>query len=267
MGGLGWFFPTLAQADEFKLPDVGLPGRRVGAATRLRDTPPPSDEPDSGRTRGPLPELAPPPARLPLPSTPVPQLEPGEPQPDCLEGNPPSVIALIPQTNIGFVADQPLQFFWFVPTTRARQAKFILYHRRFPFRPFYQVQVNLNRKPGIMSLTVPERVMASLKSDKNYRWSFSIICEPRDRRQDITLEGWVRQVRLDPAFTQKLEQATPGDRIALLAQKGLWFDTLTELAELRCQRPDDPSLKARWLELMQSVQLNEISEQPFTFCP
>ncbi|WP_332962542.1 DUF928 domain-containing protein [Microcoleus sp. ARI1-A5] len=46
------------------------------------------------------------------------------------------------------------------------------------------------------------------------------------------------------------------------AKNGIWYDTLTTLAQMRRKAPDDPSLKAEWTQLLQSQKLESIADKP-----
>ncbi|RDH47676.1 hypothetical protein CBF18_21710, partial [Mastigocladus laminosus WC112] len=57
------------------------------------------------------------------------------------------------------------------------------------------------------------------------------------------VNGKVERVPLAPALKSQLAAATPRERIALYAENGLWFDTLTHLTELYRTHPKDEALK------------------------
>ncbi|NEP53527.1 MAG: DUF928 domain-containing protein, partial [Moorea sp. SIO3C2] len=62
---------------------------------------------------------------------------------------------------------------------------------------------------------------------------------------------------------QELNEAkTLQERIAAYDKHDIWFDQLTELAELRRQQPHDRTLKEAWTELLTSRLGKTISEQP-----
>jgi Domain of Unknown Function (DUF928) len=116
--------------------------------------------------------------------------------------------------------------------------------------------------PGIISIKLPETV-APLEINKKYRWSFSYLCSPKDSSKDAIVHGYVQRINLSSEIKNQLETATtPIDKIAIYAENGFWYETLTELARLRLQQPRNEIFMREWLELLKSVDLNEITTEP-----
>ncbi|MBL1173938.1 DUF928 domain-containing protein [Pantanalinema sp. GBBB05] len=220
--------PLAAPAIEFQPPKRGMPGRREG-----------------GGTRDPL---------------------------ACVRGKPSRLMALLPTTNLGLTVTDYPRFFWYMPQTKAKLAEFTLFEvdeNLEDRQPVYQTTFNIAgaASGGIASFQLPTQAkMAGLKVGKDYRWTVSLICDPSNRMRDIEIEGWVQRVAVDPKLTKQLTRATVSDRIQLLANNGLWFDTVTTLAAERTAHPTDPALKTSWTELLQSIQLDAIADQPFIPC-
>ncbi len=214
--------PLVAVATPFKPPRRGIPGRREGGGTR-------------------------------------------DPQ-ACVQGNPARLIALMPQTNLGLTTHEYPRFFWYMPKTRAKFVEFALYETNENQEdkvPIYTATFGISGQTGIASLTLPANsTIPPLVVGKDYRWSFALICNPNDRKRDIEVEGWVQRITPDATLAGRLARANAADRVTLYADNGLWFDTLTTLAELRCARPGDATVQANWVGLLKSVKLDAIAEQP-----
>jgi hypothetical protein len=219
--------PLAAAAIEFQPPKRGMPGRREG-----------------GGTRDPL---------------------------ACVRGKPNQLTALLPTTNLGLtVADYP-RFFWYMPQTKAKLAEFALFEvddHLDDRQPVYQTTFNLpgDISSGIVSFQLPNTNIPPLQVGKDYRWTVSLICDPSNRMRDVAIEGWVQRVATDPRLSRQLTRAKAVDRIQLLAQNGLWFDTITTLAAERVAHPTDPALKTSWSELLKSIKLDKLADQPLLPC-
>ena len=50
------------------------------------------------------------------------------------------------------------------------------------------------------------------------------------------------------------------------AKKGIWHDALTDLAERRRDKPQDPKLEEDWKILLKAVQLEDLAEEPMKRC-
>lgn len=214
--------PLLAIAQTFVPPQRGLPGRREGGGTR---------DPRA-----------------------------------CIRGNPGQLVALLPDTNLGLTTASHPEFFWFIPRTRAQQAEFTLYtvdaklaNQSIVHKAIFEVPST----PGVYSFKLPANAnIPPLNVGQDYRWTLTLLCELNNRRRDIKVEGWVQRVVPDGSIAKQLRTADPRARVELLAKNGLWFDTLTTLAEMRCANPQDSSITANWSALLKSVKLDPIADQP-----
>ena len=214
--------PLLAMAAEFKPPQRGLPGRREG-----------------GGTRDPF---------------------------ACTQGTPSQLTAILPATNLGLTTAEYPRFFWFMPKTKAKFAEFTLFdvNEQMDDRtPIYKTTFNITGTPGVASLPLPDKAtIPPLVVGKDYHWSVALVCNPGDRSKDIKVNGWVQRIIPPASLANQLAKASPGNRVVLYANNGLWFDTVTTLAEQRCTHPSDSALAASWAELLKSVQLGTIATQP-----
>ena len=93
-------------------------------------------------------------------------------------------------------------------------------------------------------------------------WYFSLICNPSDSTADVTKEEFIERIALDSQLASKLEKATLREKVDLYAEAGIWQDTLTTLAQLRQENPNDSALKAEWESLLKSVALEEVAKEP-----
>lgn len=114
-------------------------------------------------------------------------------------------------------------------------------------------------QPGVVGFQLPATVPVQV--GKRYQWFFSVYCTPE---VPIIVTGWVERVELNPSLSADLQQATPREQVALYLKANLWHEAITTLAQLRRQKPDDQNLKAEWLDLLQSIDLQAIASEPLT---
>lgn len=119
--------------------------------------------------------------------------------------------------------------------------------------------VEIEGTPGVISWQLPPEV--KLELGEKYKWFFYLYCAPEETSPDNFVEGWVQRVSLSPELRSQLEAANPLERIALLAQNSIWYDPLTELAQLRVENPDDETIVNAWNDLLKSVALEDISQE------
>ena len=132
------------------------------------------------------------------------------------------------------------------------------------YRGFVSIPAN---KSGIIEIKLPSTV-APLKTGKQYRWYFEISCSP-ETEENITafatLTGIVKKVEISTALELELNRAENDlERIKIVAKHGMWYDTLTYLAQLRLKKQSSSLPKRLWENILsqENVGLVEIAEQP-----
>lgn len=178
----------------------------------------------------------------------------------CLRSQP-SLLALVPNQNFGTTISPYPTFFWYLPSTSAQMAEFTL--KQEDGSEIYRTTFQLGKQAGIVSLSLPAHAgLPPLEVGKDYRWSFSIICDATDRSGDLFTEGVIQRVQPSTDLVNRLKAAKPEDRPALYAQAGVWYDAIDSLAELRYAQPNSPALLNQWRNLLGSVGLTELANQP-----
>lgn len=170
--------------------------------------------------------------------------------------------ALVPENNLGLtVADYPTFFFYVPESPIPTTVEFVLLDDS--DRQVYETSFMTAGTGGVINLSLPANAgLPPLTIGKNYHWYFSIVCNPVNRAEDIFVEGWVQRVELDPILAIKLDKASMQEQVNLYAAAGLWHEAITTLNHLRRDRPNDPTLIANWIQLLQSVELDTIAQEP-----
>lgn len=158
-------------------------------------------------------------------------------------------------------AEHP-SFYFYVPQTakQIQGLEFVLRDNE-SVAPLYKKTFQPVGQAGIVSVTIPAQ-QAPLKTGKAYTWSLSMICDPRNRDQDLYLQGKIERVQDDNLTEQIQETKQPLDQAVIYATAGFWENAITTLANLRRQRPNDPEVQKYWTDLLNSVDLQEVTNQP-----
>lgn len=170
--------------------------------------------------------------------------------------------ALIPPSNLGLTLSKHPTFWFYIPYTSDSQAEFILLDDN--EEAVYQQIVSLKGTPGIINLQLPENI--ALETGKQYKWQFSYICNPRFRADDIYVEGAVEVAATENLVNPLLVGKTPEEQLKIYAANGLWFETVTILAQLRRDDVKNSAIANEWLELLQSVDLETLATEPILDC-
>jgi hypothetical protein len=171
---------------------------------------------------------------------------------------------LIPVNNPGLTTSERPTLFFYIPKTPKTSVKafeFVLMDANEQL--IYKGTFKVNNQPGVFSLSLPANSEKSLlEIDQEYRWYFSAICDRSERSRDLVVTGWFKRIASNNNLSAKLKTASPRKRAAVYAASGIWYDSLTTLAQARHQHKSDVELKTDWQELLQSVGLSEIYQEP-----
>lgn len=173
-----------------------------------------------------------------------------------------NLIALVPDKTVGISTSISPKIFFYVPeVSRQKTLEFVL--RSEQDELIYEAFMTTKGK-GIMSIEIPiNDSLKILETDQNYHWYLSIICNSEQRSRDIVVEGWIRQEMIDYPTEQKLNLSNSVEKAELYNEQGFWYDALSVLAENRNSRNQEPMIKTKWSELMNSVGLAELAAEPF----
>lgn len=164
------------------------------------------------------------------------------------------VLLLPPSQGALTVADRP-NFWVYVPAGTTGEGHFRLTDA--DQNDLSYQTIALPTEGGLVQITLPDTV-APLETGKTYRWFFSVMPDTTSATpvQDVFASGWIERTNLTPEATQALQGTTGRDRAAILAQAGIWQDTVDVLAQLRQQDPHNSALASDWDQLMQQVHLD-----------
>ncbi|NES00973.1 MAG: DUF928 domain-containing protein [Symploca sp. SIO1B1] len=174
------------------------------------------------------------------------------------------LVALMPQTNFGLtVAERPTFWFYVPYQSDQLEAEFLLEDNE--GNKIDSQIVALNNTPGIVKVTLPEN-LPPLEVEQLYVWRLSVICDPDNRLDDDYVWGGFELVSMSFEIKNQLKDKTKRERLKIYAANGLWFDVVTTLAELRESNVEEQDLDEDWVELLQQVGLEEISDKLLVDC-
>ncbi|MBE7380385.1 MAG: DUF928 domain-containing protein [Leptolyngbya sp. SIO1E4] len=184
----------------------------------------------------------------------------------CVFGNPASLIALMPENNIGWTTDASPRFYWYLPVNQASWVEFTLEQASETAdspEVIYQTRFAVTGEAGIVSLQLPETVsLPSLVEGDRYRWQVSIFCSPTSEVGELQVDGWIERQVPNADLMAAIAAASESDKLGLYADNGYWFNAIDQLVALQTADPENPDLQTRWIELLESVGLEALANQP-----
>ncbi len=173
-----------------------------------------------------------------------------------------SIIPLIPEINLGLTLAKSPTFFAYI-SQAATEVEFTLQTEDEQATEIYKTTFKVE-KPGIVEVNLPatNNNQKSIEVGKRYQWSFAVACNPKDPSGDYFVNGSVQRIEPQPTLKSDLANPDPMARAIVYANNGLWYETVTTLAQLRRKAPNDAKLTAEWRQLLQSQKLDSVASQP-----
>jgi hypothetical protein len=112
-----------------------------------------------------------------------------------------------------------------------------------------------NASPGIIGIRVPQNAVAPLSINGQRYFTFVVRCDPSDSSTNKFVSVSVERIPLNSALMTQLKTSPPKQQAALYETAGIWFETVTTLAELIQKSPGDRSLQASWVRLLKEANL------------
>ncbi len=197
----------------------------------------------------------------------VSQIEPGLPgrrisggsRGECISGAQP-LVALNPATNLGVTASsQPSLHFVVSTFSEPYNTKFSLQDAA--GNKVYEEAIAIEKDQEILSVQIPEN---SLQANQNYRWRFTVVCDPESSAENIVLNGWLQQsdqalvARGNLSSEHGLEENL--ELVRTYKEAELWSDAVSSMVTLRQQYPEERLVKAEWADLLRSLDLQNVIE-------
>lgn len=172
------------------------------------------------------------------------------------------VTALVPENDLGLTIVENPTFFFYIPKTPSPQiVEFVLNDETGD--TVYEKKFTTDGNSGVVGIRLPgDSQIKPMQVGKNYRWYFAIVPNVNDRSNDIYVTGWIKRVQFSPNLVSQLKGKDPLARAGAYAANNLWYDALATIAELRRSRPNDPAVEAKWKQLLESVNLEKIAQEP-----
>lgn len=116
----------------------------------------------------------------------------------------------------------------------------------------YRSSITTPTQLGVISIKLPSS-QPPLQLGRDYRWTLKarVPCDNAEPTR-VHVDGWISRVNLAVRDKDSYTYAT----------QGIWYDAVTSLAQQRLQKHNDPDLKQDWIDLLKSVNLNQIADRP-----
>jgi hypothetical protein len=122
--------------------------------------------------------------------------------------------------------------------------------------PLLSLKGDASQKAGIHSVALA-RHNVTLKPGVTYQWSVAIIPDSANRSKDVIASGMVKRVEAPGDLAGKIGNASAGERAALYAQAGFWYDALQAISTGIAAEPKNGELHEMRAALLEQAKLPE----------
>ncbi|MGD1874231.1 MAG: DUF928 domain-containing protein [Mastigocoleus sp.] len=123
----------------------------------------------------------------------------------------------------------------------------------------FRTRLTLPEKSGIIGITPPQKPQYLLKEGNKYHMYFKVYCgNPEEKPEYFYVDAWIQRVRISSQLKSQLK-GQPEDYVSY-AKYNIWQDTISNLAELRSQSPQNQAIKRDWVDLLTAVGLEEVTQ-------
>lgn len=173
----------------------------------------------------------------------------------------PLPLALLPQTGVvGRTLSSHPTFFAYLPPSPVREVFFSIQDAQ--GNSLYHTTLSVSGDGGILAITLPTEAPA-LEVGESYVWFLAAI-ETNDilRPDSVGTIGWVKRVSED-SVSGVSNTLSDLDRATIYAAAGIWYDTLSLLAQ-QDTAVKDGALSQEWADLLTQVGLENLVGQSVT---
>ncbi|MGF1514820.1 MAG: DUF928 domain-containing protein [Elainellaceae cyanobacterium] len=121
----------------------------------------------------------------------------------------------------------------------------------------YSTRVAPPESSGIVTIEMPELAHAALEMGQRYHWYFKVYCasgSDQPELSDLSVDGWIRRVRLNAEREQQLATFSPE----------LWYDSLARAAiALQDSSGNTAEARTTWRNLLEAIDLESLANAPF----
>ena len=163
----------------------------------------------------------------------------------------PSVAVLAPDHLALTMSERPTLYWYLSRPTPARIELVVVDPR--DSRPVVEAVV-AGERAGIQAFSLADRGVR-LEPGVPYEWSVAVIADPAQRSRDVVAGGAVQRIEPSASLRSRLAGAGEGQRAAVLAAEGIWYDAFAALSV----GPDDAASRARRAAVLEQAGLPDVA--------
>jgi hypothetical protein len=168
-----------------------------------------------------------------------------------------SLSVLVPY-HVGITLQSKPPLYWFISKKTAQPIEFTITEKD-AAKPLLEARLKPLEKAGIQCIRLADHGV-QLRPNVPYKWFVAVVTDPARRSRDILSGGMIEFLPASADLSAKLGQTPKAKQPFVLAEEGIWYDTVAGLSERIDAAPEDLSLRKQRAALLDQVGLNEAAE-------
>ncbi len=170
-----------------------------------------------------------------------------------IEGVLPNVYVLAPD-HVGLTTHEQPTLSWYMSKPTAIHFEFSLIDEN-GIEPLLELTLEAdNLRTGIQGLDLAKYGI-KLKPEVQYQWSVALVPDSEKRSSDVIASGMIERRSVSSSIVERLSKANAQEDVFIYAEKGYWYDAVSELSALIGKDPSNQILKQQRAELLKQAGL------------
>ncbi|WP_038019691.1 DUF928 domain-containing protein [Synechococcus sp. PCC 7335] len=170
-----------------------------------------------------------------------------------------SMLAVVPSSFYGTTLEARPTILVYVPASDTDTAVFSLKNEA--KHTIYQMTLAVPKRGGVVAVEMPDEAPELVVSE-NYQWYVALHVEGELTPGSPFVDGWIKRIEPSAELMLALAHGEGLSNVKTLAQNGVWYDTVAQLARLQGGAQDNQAIANHWYELLESVGLADIATEP-----
>ena len=207
--------------------------------------------------------------KLPTPpqtGTPKGNKTPGATRPEnlCPQNNQP-LTALVANNSKDYTLSAYPTFWFYIPY-QPSAIKYLEFALKNPQTntTVYRTAIKPQNNSGIINVNIPQEEKFALQNGNNYIFELILSCEGNESYEsDVMVNGWIKKLAMNNELQAQITQISPLEAYQFYLNNEVWYDAINQIAQLYFNNSDNPRLKQEWLDLLELLQQQQLSQEVF----
>lgn len=168
-----------------------------------------------------------------------------------------NVTPILPDPSKSLTVASHPTFLAHIPSTSAKKVFLRIKDNKEEYE--YTTILPITGQEGIIRVTLPPEA-PPLKTAQNYQWFLAVMCQGILKPDSPVVRGSVTRVPINITSSEQFQTMTQLKQVEMYAEAGIWYETISILAQLREEKPEDSNLFSIWEKVLSSVGLESLAQ-------